>query len=1380
MKKIIILFVFFICGNFYSQNNPTVKIGLKDYHYANITSVLLTNDEKKIISADETGKILQFNTKNFSYDKTIRESSGIAVDGMRLFKNDSILIFSQKDKYGDVTADSLIMISLASNKILLKEKRNCTFLGNSKGDVIISKTTKNYIKNTIEFYETSLKKLIKFDTDKTISIAEISKNKEKVIYTEGDIMQQENIIIRDVATTNIIQTTPIPEGTKIVHLFFDENALNFYVIAYLEIKKELLVYKFNSSLNWKKPIFTTPLGSYFSDTVVSDTEINKKHTIIFTSSLSSYQKPIVLKNNGDKFTATTLFSNEEDLNKNASHSLVLNSKNQLLLFQVFNTYFFDIAGFYTYDLENKMTTGSYPKKTTGFYSGTFLSNDDWMIVERENTYTENHKYYTTGTFNNRYDKFSFKNYLEINHNIEYIKDTFFNKKKGLYIFLGVDKTNDSSYCFYKYDLINDKVEKLYEQNKSFFVMSDYNDKGKMLLLFDKKYPGEGHDEKPSSLIILTENNTIQFTDTYKIAKFSENGNYLLTINKDDVAEVRSLPNKEILFSKQLLNGNYDIITIDVSSFIINNNLWKNKTEQNCYTQNIFINIKNDTVKDRINDCMLITDVSYVNENVAMIINNTTVVVNDKPILFKGLESPKNVSLNSDASKLMLSFKNGNIIIYDTKTFQELGRMIHPDEKSHIFINTKGHYFSNKDAEDYLWATKNNLSVSLKSVDNEVYKPEELLSIFGTPNSDFAKILQKAVTLRAETKPKVDEEIKKNNTNNNSEELGKPNLYLISIGVSDYKQSKYNLTFADKDALDITKIYGELRDTEFNKYQNKFFGKVCTLYDKKGTSLKNMSKYVGPFKSIGNLYEIGQSNKWIELNNQKINVWDFDTKTNDSISFPKDFLISIYSPNDDFFSVPNGSGFSIKKNGNTVCSYNFTTKKSKQYKLPTRDYDINITLIEEDKWLLFDYKHIDSTSTISISVFDGNNNKTTQKLKINPHQYQNRDLNGVTKNIDIENNSTYIIPNLKAVSSNNKYLIYTTDDESLFFVDITQNKPKPIKISPVKILNYSSKISIAPDGKTFCILNEKDNIYSTTIFDMNGNPIENQSIDNKDYSVKGISIVDANPKWIKQTDEMLKDMIFEMEDIKLLNSSKPISFEKVFTANFLNENADSKTIKNSLTNFFQKTKSNDQVMIFMAGHGMLDAKNNYYFAPHDMDFEKPETNGIAFELIVNSLKNTSAKNKLLLLDSCHSGTTLDMDATNSNGTTSSSSKNQRGSGAIAVNQKPKFKVSEVISSLFDNFLSTSGVTILSASSGSDVAYEYKNSGNGAFTASYIETLKENLNAGSILSLDVEKLQRPQSLNNEFITKFFKKVLLATDNRQVPDIREINEKSEIKIW
>ena len=1110
---------------------------------------------------------------------------------------------------------------------------------------------------------------------------------------------------------------------------------------------------------------------------MSNTEKNNEHTIIFTSSLASYQKPLVLKNKGDNFSATNLFSNDDDLQKNASHSLVLNSKNQLLLFQAFNPNFFDIASFYTYDLERKKTLGQYPKYTSGFYSGTFLPNDDWMVMENPNTYGENVKFYTSGTFSNRYEKLSIKNYLQLNHNIESILNTFFDTKNGIQIFLGRDKANNAKYSYYKYDLINDKVSKLYDEQKDYLFIAGYNKNNKRLLLNERKYLNQSGT--PSRMLILSDGKNLEFSDTYKFSKFSNNGKYLLTINKDNIAEIRQLPDNKIVYSKQLDNGNYGILSIEESSFGINTNLIRKKNASNCYEQTLIIDIENDVVTDSMKECMLITDVCYVKDKIGMIINSTVVAVNDKTIIFKGQESPKEISFNNDASKFMVSLKNGSNIIYETKTMQELGRMIHPNEKSHVFVNTKGHYFSNITTDDFLWATKDNKLVSLKSTDKETFKPKEILSIFGNINTEYAKVLQKSVTLREETNSKDNDKTSKNSIT--EIELGKPNLYLISIGVSDYKQSNYNLTFADKDALDITKIYGTLNDVEFNKYQNKFFGDVFTLYDKKGIALKKINKYLGnSYRSTMYFFPAGADNKWVELTNKKLSLWDFNQKTIDLIPLPKDVYISSLDFENSIYSTTNSSVISIVGDKNTVLSYNTNTKKSKQYKLPPIDNVTNYTLLEEDQWLLFNYKHVDSTSTIEISVFDGNKNKTTQKLKINPHQYSNRDLNGTTKNIEVENFSSYIIPNLKAVSSNEKYLMYTINDESIFFVDITQSNPKPIKISPEKVLNYSSKISIAPDGKRFCVLNDNENTYTITIFDMNGNPIETQSIDNKDYSITGISVIDANPKWIKQTNQMLKDGFFEMEDIKLLNISKPISFENVFTASFTNENADSKSIKNSLTNFFQKTKSNDQVMIFMAGHGMLDAKNNYYFAPHDMDFEKPETNGIAFELIVNSLKNTPAKNKLLLLDSCHSGTILDIEATNSSTKTTTKEKNQRGSGAIAVNQKPKFKVSEVISSLFENFLSTSGVTILSAASGSDVAYEYKNSGNGAFTASYLEVLKERLKAGSILPLDLEKLNRPQVLNNEFITDLFKKVLLATDNKQVPDIREINERAEIKIW
>jgi hypothetical protein len=368
--------------------------------------------------------------------------------------------------------------------------------------------------------------------------------------------------------------------------------------------------------------------------------------------------------------------------------------------------------------------------------------------------------------------------------------------------------------------------------------------------------------------------------------------------------------------------------------------------------------------------------------------------------------------------------------------------------------------------------------------------------------------------------------------------------------------------------------------------------------------------------------------------------------------------------------------------------------------------------------------------------------------------------------------------MRAVSADGNYLLYSTDDDSVFLVGLNQKEPKPLRIRLPNSFHYGSKISISNDGKTIGVLNYENNSYTAAFFDSSGNQIDSQTLDNKDYTIKGVTLQNADLKWVKTTGQLVEDGYTVTENNQLLNDATPFSFATIYTLNLINQNATSKTIKSSLENFFKNTKSNDQVMVFMAGHGMLDADNNYYFAPHDMDFEKPKTNGIAFEFIINSLKNVPTKNKLLLLDSCHSGTTLDMTASNSKPKTTNPVNNQRGSGAIAVNQKTAFKVSEVISSLFDNFLSTSGVTILSASSGYDVAFEYKKSGNGAFTASYIQLLTEKMSNRGFL--EKEDLIRPIDLNKEFITDFFKKVMITTDNKQVPDLREINDNATIKIW
>ncbi|MBK9192709.1 MAG: hypothetical protein IPM77_15100 [Crocinitomicaceae bacterium] len=52
----------------------------------------------------------------------------------------------------------------------------------------------------------------------------------------------------------------------------------------------------------------------------------------------------------------------------------------------------------------------------------------------------------------------------------------------------------------------------------------------------------------------------------------------------------------------------------------------------------------------------------------------------------------------------------------------------------------------------------------------------------------------------------------------------------------------------------------------------------------------------------------------------------------------------------------------------------------------------------------------------------------------------------------------------------------------------------------------------------------------------------------------------------------------------------------------------------LRSFLNLADINDQVIIFIAGHGVLDANFNYYFASHDIDFQNPSGRGIPYEMI----------------------------------------------------------------------------------------------------------------------------------------------------------------------
>src|SRR5690606_23329195 len=101
-KSSLILSLFFILITVvaYSQSNTDYKIGLKDYHSAAVSSVVTTKDGKYVMSGDEKGKVLMFNTETFEFVNTLRKASDIPVSSLQLVLHDSLLLVSQRFEYG--------------------------------------------------------------------------------------------------------------------------------------------------------------------------------------------------------------------------------------------------------------------------------------------------------------------------------------------------------------------------------------------------------------------------------------------------------------------------------------------------------------------------------------------------------------------------------------------------------------------------------------------------------------------------------------------------------------------------------------------------------------------------------------------------------------------------------------------------------------------------------------------------------------------------------------------------------------------------------------------------------------------------------------------------------------------------------------------------------------------------------------------------------------------------------------------------------------------------------------------------------------------------------------------------------------------------------
>jgi WD40 repeat protein/uncharacterized caspase-like protein len=225
------------------------------------------------------------------------------------------------------------------------------------------------------------------------------------------------------------------------------------------------------------------------------------------------------------------------------------------------------------------------------------------------------------------------------------------------------------------------------------------------------------------------------------------------------------------------------------------------------------------------------------------------------------------------------------------------------------------------------------------------------------------------------------------------------------------------------------------------------------------------------------------------------------------------------------------------------------------------------------------------------------------------------------------------------------------------------------------------------------------------------------------------------------------------------------FGAVLGRRLLNEDATKEKILASRT-WLEQAEASDHVVVFLAGHGLLDERLDYYFATVDVDFQKPAGRGLPYEAIEGLLDGLKARNKLLLLDTCHAGE-LDKDEfALADAAIDESGVKVRGlRGAIAVEEHPfgLGKTNQVLEELFADLRRGTGAMVISASGGAEFAMESKDWNNGVFTYAVLTGLKQG---------KADRSGDGRIVVSELRDYVVEEVRRLTHNRQTPTARREN--------
>ena len=163
-------------------------------------------------------------------------------------------------------------------------------------------------------------------------------------------------------------------------------------------------------------------------------------------------------------------------------------------------------------------------------------------------------------------------------------------------------------------------------------------------------------------------------------------------------------------------------------------------------------------------------------------------------------------------------------------------------------------------------------------------------------------------------------------------------------------------------------------------------------------------------------------------------------------------------------------------------------------------------------------------------------------------------------------------------------------------------------------------------------------------------------------------------------------------------------------------------------FVGESKESDEVILFCAGHGLLDEHLDYVYAGHQIDPEHPGDTGIHLDALLDAIKAGKSLKRLVLMDTCQSGSVGEKEEMK---LASASTELPHGVRAVKSRALKVVGVSPMTGGDQQRFIEEMfllpgqhrGINIIGASGGAEYAMESDKWNNGVFTSALIEALRD---------------------------------------------------------